>query len=434
MSTEQKPWTHPWEPWHGKAPFRCVDFYQSIFQPHPDTPPKGGSSCDVCGNGIMNVFVVESSDGHRFKVGIDCVEHTTDSALIAEAKGMKRVYRTPEQIEKAKREQEEKDRREQAERDARALQYAQEYSEVIRDATAAAGVAHVPGELREIAEKTLQGLVTGVWRKGPDKKWIKDVTTAAEIARLPAWENKDEWLDAKQGDKLTNLRVLIEARLSFEGRYGWSHITKFRVIEGSEAGKLLIWYNAIGSKYEVMSINATVDGVVDYQGEKQTKLSRVTEYVDPATIPVFKPGEQVVYAQSGGWGHPAIVESKTKAGKYRIRYRWKEDAPLARTMAQYWEIRYPNEQDKQDHDWSNLGEEAEPPYESPFAVGERVLFQMQYDYRTESLPAIVIAITKTGKHRVKFRGGVKLVEPEKLTKLTPELAEGIAEWQWEELT
>lgn len=35
--------------------------------------------CDYCSNGIMNVFVIKSSDGKEFKVGCDCVAKTYDA-------------------------------------------------------------------------------------------------------------------------------------------------------------------------------------------------------------------------------------------------------------------------------------------------------------------------------------------------------------------
>lgn len=71
---------HPFEKCGlGRAPFRCVGFYESKYQAipgDPSCPVQPGSSCDYCGNGIMNVFVIKSCDGKQFKVGCDCVAQT----------------------------------------------------------------------------------------------------------------------------------------------------------------------------------------------------------------------------------------------------------------------------------------------------------------------------------------------------------------------
>lgn len=67
---------HPWESAGlGKAPFVCVGTGREVFQAvrgDPNCPIQPGTSCDYCGQGIMLVCYVASSDGKRFKVGFDC--------------------------------------------------------------------------------------------------------------------------------------------------------------------------------------------------------------------------------------------------------------------------------------------------------------------------------------------------------------------------
>lgn len=65
----------------GKAPFRCVGSYESIYKPHPDAPARPGTSCDYCGTGIMSVFEIRGADGLTFKVGCECVRKTDDAGL-----------------------------------------------------------------------------------------------------------------------------------------------------------------------------------------------------------------------------------------------------------------------------------------------------------------------------------------------------------------
>lgn len=71
----------------GRAPFRCIGSYESKFQAipgDPSCPVQPGSSCDYCGNGIMNVFVIKSADGKKFKVGCDCVAQTVQACAKTE--------------------------------------------------------------------------------------------------------------------------------------------------------------------------------------------------------------------------------------------------------------------------------------------------------------------------------------------------------------
>jgi hypothetical protein len=63
----------------GRAPFRCVGSYESKYQAiagDPNCPIQPGSSCDYCGQAIMQVFRIKSADGKEFKVGCDCVAKT----------------------------------------------------------------------------------------------------------------------------------------------------------------------------------------------------------------------------------------------------------------------------------------------------------------------------------------------------------------------
>jgi len=43
---------------------------------------NNATSCDYCGQGIMNAYRVRSADGKDFKVGCDCIRKTGDSGLI----------------------------------------------------------------------------------------------------------------------------------------------------------------------------------------------------------------------------------------------------------------------------------------------------------------------------------------------------------------
>ena len=57
----------------GQAPFRCAGHFEAVFQAAPDAPRQPAASCNYCGQGIMEVFVVRSVDGREFHVGCDCI-------------------------------------------------------------------------------------------------------------------------------------------------------------------------------------------------------------------------------------------------------------------------------------------------------------------------------------------------------------------------
>jgi hypothetical protein len=68
----------------GKAPFRLVGMTREIYQAvpgDPNCPIQPGTSCDYCGQGIIDTYWIRSSDGRRFKVGCDCVAKTGDNGL-----------------------------------------------------------------------------------------------------------------------------------------------------------------------------------------------------------------------------------------------------------------------------------------------------------------------------------------------------------------
>jgi hypothetical protein len=66
----------------GKAPFRCIGYEQRTYQACPGAPIQVGGSCDYCGTGIIDTFILRGSDKKTFKVGSDCVMRTGDAGLI----------------------------------------------------------------------------------------------------------------------------------------------------------------------------------------------------------------------------------------------------------------------------------------------------------------------------------------------------------------
>jgi hypothetical protein len=99
----------------GKAPFRYVGidaqdlmYGQAILNraEYEKTgiavTTKPGGSCAYCGNYIVNMYNVLSSDGRKFHVGSECVNKTNDAKLIDGARKDKNAMLTKRRQTKAK--------------------------------------------------------------------------------------------------------------------------------------------------------------------------------------------------------------------------------------------------------------------------------------------------------------------------------------------
>lgn len=71
----------------GKAPFQFIGYEYKTYQACPDAPIQPGGSCHYCGQAIMNICTVKSSDGKVFHVGPDCINKVGDA-------GVYKAYRT----------------------------------------------------------------------------------------------------------------------------------------------------------------------------------------------------------------------------------------------------------------------------------------------------------------------------------------------------
>ena len=75
----------------GKAPFRCVGYFEKVYQASPDSPRQPGGSCDYCGTAITLHCQIRGADGATFVVGSDCVAKTGDAGLIRSFKNRPEV-------------------------------------------------------------------------------------------------------------------------------------------------------------------------------------------------------------------------------------------------------------------------------------------------------------------------------------------------------
>ncbi len=96
MTSNETSTVHPFErSGLGKAPFRFVGAVQQDIRygqacvgtiDGVEILTKKGGTCAHCGQYIVNMFDVVSSDGKRFHVGSDCVLKTGDSKLVTAVK------------------------------------------------------------------------------------------------------------------------------------------------------------------------------------------------------------------------------------------------------------------------------------------------------------------------------------------------------------
>lgn len=80
----------------GLAPFRCVGVVSKVGPMVMGNVTVGSAgqamgTCDYCGTGIKDCYVIRSSDGKQFEVGCDCVAKTGDAGLIKSYKNLPAV-------------------------------------------------------------------------------------------------------------------------------------------------------------------------------------------------------------------------------------------------------------------------------------------------------------------------------------------------------
>ena len=93
---------HRWEAAElGKAPFTFIGVDRITFGgSFPGDPIKPGSTCDYCGQAIMYVCQVRSSDGKSFKVGNECIRKIDEMPKIIADKYQREIKRQQANIKR----------------------------------------------------------------------------------------------------------------------------------------------------------------------------------------------------------------------------------------------------------------------------------------------------------------------------------------------
>jgi hypothetical protein len=268
--------SHRWEIASlGIAPFTCTGMTECRHDMGGGRS-KAGGSCDYCGQGILYVFHILSSDGRKFKVGCDCVAHTHDAAesIVVKAKRLLREHKRAKAGEgrAAKR---------KAAAEARAAQWQADRE------TNLAALATDPLYLRVkavagLATRQAEGYGVGFMVDMRDnmERW-GGLTTKQETAVLRVLErieNNPARLAASAHVGAIGERIKIKGTVEFSrciyagdgsvydpDRY----VNKVR----TEDGQALTWFGNYALKQDAaIEGTATVKDHGEYQGERQTTI------------------------------------------------------------------------------------------------------------------------------------------------------------------
>lgn len=269
-------WVHSFERANlGKAPFRCVGYHKAVYQAipgDPNCPIQPGSSCDFCGQGIMHVYLIKGADGRQFKVGIDCVARTGDTALSEALRKERRAEERRDRDAAWRAERAERDAKRAREMAERAERNAEQFAMVIEGAQIVSECAHVGEYERASAAHVYRQITTGERSGVSDVEW-KLLALGYLAAILPPSAHM-----CKVGDRVRNVVARYEGgpTIGIDSPYGPSVLAKFRVIEGPNAGAVLVWKTKYhpARKGAVVAIAGTVKEHSEYQGTKQTMVTR----------------------------------------------------------------------------------------------------------------------------------------------------------------
>lgn len=265
----------------GLAPFRCVGMASipspSLAEQNPTAYnnalamlPRGigCGSCQYCGTAIMHNFIIESSDGHRFVVGSDCVAKTGDAGL------MQQVKRERVRVKQEKREAARKLRR--ADLEALWAQERKERAELFKLEHAALIEAAKPWRI----EGTFVHDVLTRFEAGgfvSDRALAAVTKAVADLNQLEALRTKSNYV-GKVGERLSTkvqvTRVTWFTRPSFSAP--WLHDTIYVATMRTPEDNVLVSMGTFKpNEGDELNIKATVKEHSVYNGMRQTRVQRV---------------------------------------------------------------------------------------------------------------------------------------------------------------
>lgn len=248
---------HPFEKSNlGKPPYRIQRVY------------SGSTYCDYCSTPIKNVYELKSGDGKTFKVGCDCILKSSANypQLLREVRAAKRAFTTKQR--QAKR---------QAEYKVRMEKLALEQAAVINSGTMPFGkyrgqeISTIPASYHVY----LYGTMKDLENKNPmQEAYIAAVEDIVEpiIRKADVLKKVSEWY-GEVGFKLV-CNVVVEKIHTIDTRFGSFRFISFRDKDGRV---FVTFYNGADTfeQGETLTIKATIKDHKEYNGEKQTQITRI---------------------------------------------------------------------------------------------------------------------------------------------------------------
>lgn len=315
-------WVHPFERIGlGIAPFKVVGYSLEKYQACPGAPIQCGASCDVCGASIMRVCRIQGADGRIFKTGCDCVAKAGDTELSEGLRQERRAWEADQRRQEREaawvagaptRIMREKAllarRHAAAERNATAMAW------ILEGAAIVAASANVSDFDRAVAEMVYREL-TGGEREGiTDREW-RTLAMGYAAALLPASAHV-----GADGERVRGLVALYEGgpTIGVDSTYGPSVLAKLRVLEGPQAGAVLVWKTKrhpapVGA---VVTLTGTVERHDAYQGVAQTRVMRCKVAI--VNQDRCEEGDRVVVTEAAATGEPAA-----KPGASVVASQWR---------------------------------------------------------------------------------------------------------------
>jgi hypothetical protein len=260
---------------NGPAPFRFVTAWsmpsRALLEANPEAynralaeRPEGSSCiCDHCGMDIMNHYIIQAADGHRFCVGSECVMKTGSPGLVSEAE---MAHKRLANANRRARKQEARYAEAELERTVNGGFTDAELVELEREAEAHAYRKQLKASKPELAAALADSMT---WE--PDESTYEGRREATfkmlvlDDRGFKVWGTIPEALfGCRTLDDLVNLRVTFTAKVEQSDRdeaFGfYSRPTKAEVIADLELPSAIVPHDAPGSVWRVLLVLAQESG------------------------------------------------------------------------------------------------------------------------------------------------------------------------------
>ena len=273
MQTQAQTEIHPFARF-GAGPWRCIAVSETKHQDAPGCPVRAGGTCDVCGTCIMYVYTFRCSTGETFVTGCDCAQKA-GAEYGKQCRTAMREWRSAVRgsITAAAR------AKVRAEREEAMRATVAKLREDHADWFEWCSVLEAEGDAfgRSIARDFVDVLGKGI------SLTEKQAELLAQIYRAHLRRNAGHF--GEVGQRLKAMAVTYEGFAAYETSFGITRVYRFATLDGCT----LVWKTSSGAitatadGYErpkigaQVVITATIKAHGEYQGCKQTELSRVKQ-------------------------------------------------------------------------------------------------------------------------------------------------------------